>query len=181
VSRGGNVLAALAQAILVSLAGAAVAAGHSGPPFPIVSDRVVGAYKLSVWTDPDTTDDRTPGGKFWVIAHSADGREPGADTRVVVVARPLDRPGPEQRTAAASQQGASSRYFASLVLDHEGKWQVEVLLDGPGGAGSTSAEVDATYDLRPSVVVLPFLILPFLLVGFLWLKALRTRGQRIRR
>lgn len=181
MSRGGNVFVALAQSVLVSLLGAAVATGHSGPPFPIVSDRVVGAYNISVWTDPDTTDDRTPGGKFWVIAHSADGSDPAPATRVVVVARPLDRPGPEQRTAAASQQGGSSRYFANLVLDHEGKWQIDVLVDGPGGAASTSAEVDATYDLRPSVVVLPFLLLPFLLVGFLWLKALRTRGQRIRR
>lgn len=174
-------MVAFGQTVFLSLLGAGVATSHSGPPFPILSDRVVGAYKISVWTDPDTTDDRTPGGKFWVIAQSADGSEPGADTRVVVVARPLDRPGPEQRTAAASQQGASSRYFAGLVLDHEGKWQVEVLLDGPGGAASTSAEVDATYDLRPPVVVLPFLLLPFLLVGFLWFKALRTRGQRIRR
>jgi len=28
---------------------------HSGPPFPIVSDRIAGAYRVSVWADPDAT------------------------------------------------------------------------------------------------------------------------------
>src|SRR6185436_15623277 len=26
---------------------------HSGPPFPIVTDQSAGAYKVTVWTDPD--------------------------------------------------------------------------------------------------------------------------------
>jgi len=30
---------------------------HSGPPFPIVSSRVAGSYIISIWTDPDATDD----------------------------------------------------------------------------------------------------------------------------
>ena len=47
--------------LLVLAAGAAVHA-HDGPPYPIVSDRVSGPYVVSIWTDPDSTDDGTPVG-----------------------------------------------------------------------------------------------------------------------
>jgi hypothetical protein len=140
---------------------------------------VVGAYRLSVWTDPDVTDDLTPGGQFWVIVHGTDGSAAGADTLVTVAARPLDRPGTAQRAPAAPQEGAPSRYFAAVVLDHEGQWEIEVLLQGPRGSASATAEVAATYDLRPTPGTLPFLVLPFLLVGFLWVMALR-KGRRRR-
>jgi hypothetical protein len=160
------------------LLSAATANGHAGPPFPVVSERTAGPFRVSIWTDPDATDDGTAGGQFWVILHAVDGAEPAADTRVTVVARPLDRPGPEQRAPAVPQPGARSRYFATVVLDHEGAWQVEGLVDGPGGAASVRAQVEATYDLRPPPFELPFLVLPFLLVGFLWLKALRARRRR---
>lgn len=162
---------------LFFLVGAQSARGHSGPPFPIVSDRIVGAYLISVWTDPDATDDGTPGGRFWVVVHSAAGAEPSHDTRVNLAARPLDRSGDEQRAPGAAQEGAPSRYLSALVLDHEGDWQVDVLVEGPMGVASTSAQVNATYDLRPPLGALPFLVLPFLLVGFLWLKALSI-GRR---
>ena len=168
-------------AVLLVGLGAVRASGHAGPAFPIVQDRIVGAYEVSVWTDPDTTDDGTPGGQFWVIVHSSKGGPLGRDTRVTVSARPLDRDGAAQRGLAARDEGASSQYFAGLVLDHEGRWRIDVSLEGPLGPAATSAEVAATYDLRPSLGVLPFLVLPFVLVGFLWLKALRSRrGKRPR-
>ena len=46
---------------------------HNGPPFPIVSDQVAGPYLVSIWTDPDTTDDGSPGGQFWVRIHLPGG------------------------------------------------------------------------------------------------------------
>src|SRR4051794_23852942 len=67
---------------------------HSGPPFPIVSDRVTGAYKISIWADPDTTDDRTAAGQFWNVLATADGRGTiPVGTRAIVSIRPSDRPG----------------------------------------------------------------------------------------
>lgn len=178
MTRASAVPLVAAHAGALVLAVAALATSHSGPPYPILTDSAVGGYSVSVWSDPDATDDRMPDGKFWVIVHSAAGAEPDARTRVTVAARPLDRPGAEQRAAAAPEPREPSRYFSSLVLDHEGRWQVEVLLEGPLGSASTSTEVEATYDLRPPLVTLPFLILPFLLVGFLWQKALRTGRRR---
>src|SRR6185295_3908209 len=44
---------------------------HSEPPFPIVTDQVAGAYKVTVWTDPDATDDQTVAGRFWVTVTPA--------------------------------------------------------------------------------------------------------------
>lgn len=157
--------------------GAASAAGHAGPPFPIVEDRPVGAYRVSIWTDPDATDDGSAGGQFWVIVHTGAGAEPDAETRVTVRAAPLDRAGAEREASAAPVRGTPSRYFAALVLDHEGPFRIAVRLQGPLGQASTAADVAATYDLRPSVGTLPWLVLPFVLVGLLWLKALRT-GRR---
>ena len=86
-------IAALAvTAILGPLAPAARA--HDGPPYPIVSDRVLGPYRLSIWTDPDTTDDGTAGGQFWVRLNSSRaGSALPADTRARVAIRPVGRAG----------------------------------------------------------------------------------------
>jgi hypothetical protein len=46
---------------------ASVASAHDGPPYPIVSNQLLGRYRISVWTDPDTTDDESAGGQFWVM------------------------------------------------------------------------------------------------------------------
>src|SRR5262245_62090659 len=61
---------------------------HSGPPFPIVSDRIAGAYRISIWTDPDTTDDGKPAGQFWVTLDPASGTGTvPAGTRAAVAIR----------------------------------------------------------------------------------------------
>ncbi len=160
------------------VAGAALAGGHAGPPFPIVEDRSVGPYTVSIWTDPDATDDGTAGGQFWVIVHARSGAEPDAQTLVTVKASPLSRAGAEVEATAAPQAGQPSRYFAALVLDHEGDFRIAVSLRGPLGEASTTADVAATYDPRPQAGTLPWLLLPFVLVGLLWLKALRTGRRR---
>jgi hypothetical protein len=66
----------------VMTTGAAVCA-HSGPPYPIVSNQIAGAYEVSLWTDPDTTDDGSAAGKFWVMMNPArKGIVLAPDTRV---------------------------------------------------------------------------------------------------
>ena len=66
----------LAIVVAFMLTAFAVRVGaHSGPPYPILSDQVAGAYLISVWTDPDTTDDGSPGGQFWIRFHLVDGGE----------------------------------------------------------------------------------------------------------
>lgn len=154
------------------------AAAHDGPPFPIVSDHVSGAYVIDVWTDPDSTDDGTAGGQFWVVLDRAGTPgEPPPGTIVTVSIRPRSREGPWRTGRAEAVDGRVSRQFATLVMDHEGRFDVRVDVDGPLGRAEAAAWVDATYDLRPPPVMLVLYLMPFLAVGVLWMKLLIKRRR----
>lgn len=170
-------IASLATAIVFLSFGSAA---HDGPPFPIVSDEVAGPYLISVWTDPDTTDDGSAGGQFWVRLHVAGTRQPVPEgTRAVVAVRPIDRQGPEQKAAAAPVRGDLTNQFAAVLMDHEGRFDVHVSVEGPLGRAAVRANVNATYDLRPAPGLLLLFLAPFLLVGLLWGRLLlRRRGIR---
>jgi hypothetical protein len=149
---------------------------HDGPPFPIVSDRQAGVYVVSVWTDPDATDDGSAGGQFWVQLHMADGNAMlPAGTRATVGVGPSVRTAPMVTAAAEPVRGDLSNQFAAAVMDHEGRFAVEVSIDGPAGPATLRAEVDATYDLRPPPFMLVVYAMPFVLAGFLWIKLLAKR------
>jgi hypothetical protein len=158
--------------------GAAVGA-HSGPPFPIVSNRIAAAYEISLWTDPDATDDGSAAGKFWVMMDPVrKGIALAPETRVNVAIWPLDRQGP-MRTGIAEPAGHdASRRFVALLMDHEGRYGVRMTIEGPLGPAEVETVVDATYDLRPQPIMLALALMPFLLVGFLWMKLLVRRRRR---
>ena len=164
---------------VIVMAGAALRA-HSGPPYPIVSNRVVGAYQISIWTDPDATDDRSAAGKFWVMMQPARAGAIPPDTHVSVAIRPLDRPGAVITGAAAPVNRDAARQFIALVMDHEGPFGVHVAIDGPLGQADVDASADATYDLRPRPILMVVFVMPFLLVGFLWGKLLIRRRMHAR-
>jgi len=154
---------------------------HSGPPFPIVEDRVVGAYKVSIWTDPDATDDHTPAGKFWVTLQPAARAMTLPDaTNVRVSIKPLDRQGGEQAAGADRLNDDVRRQFVALLMDHEGRYSVHVTVAGPLGAADVDTETDATYDLRPRPILTLLFVAPFLLVGFVWGKLLIARKMAAR-
>lgn len=167
----------MAAAMLESMASIPLVA-HSGPPFPILSNVHAGAYEISVWTDPDATDDGSAGGQFWVVVQPADKSAAlPPETRAHVAIRPLDRPGSELKGQAAPVAREMSRHFVALVMDHEGRYRVRASIEGPLGSAAVEAEVDATYDLRPAPFMMAIYLIPFLLVGFLWLKLLIRRRQ----
>jgi len=147
-------------------------AAHSGPPFPIVSDQAIRGYKVSVWTDPDVTDDQTRAGRFWVTV------SPAASS-VVVSVKPLDRAGETNASTAEAVNGDTQRYYTAVRLDHEGRFGVHVDIDGSRGPAAIDAYTDATYDLRPRPALTILFVLPFLLVGFVWGKLLLKR-RRVR-
>ena len=156
-----------------------VVAAHSGPPFPIVSNRIAGAYDVSIWTDPDATDDGSAAGQFWVVLRTVNsGVALPPDTRVTVSVRPLDRPGPAQTARATTADGKLSRQFVLLVMDHEGPFAVGATIEGPLGAVTVESTVNATYDLRPPPLLLGVYVMPFLLAGALWVKLLVSRRRR---
>ena len=170
---------ALVTAAAMALSIAPVS-GHAGPPFPIVSDRVAGAYRISVWTDPDTTDDGSPGGQFWIVIEPAERTAAiPPDTRADVSIAPLDRPGPTRAGRTAPVNADAGRQFAALVMDHEGRFAVRVAVEGPLGTAVVNGELEATYDQRPSPIMLAVYVMPFVLVGLLWVRLMiaRRRGR----
>ena len=166
-------------AALIALLVGATAEAHSGPPYPVVSNHVAGPYRLSVWTDPDATDDGSAGGQFWVTIEPAQSGGPLPGTRAHVAIRPAGDAASWTEAAAAPVGGDPSRQFAALVMDHEGRFAVRVVVTGPSGRAEVTTEVDATYDLRPAPALLAVYLLPFVLVGFLWTnRLLRRRRSR---
>jgi hypothetical protein len=159
------------------LLGGAPARAHSGPPYPIVSNQTVGPYRVSVWTDPDATDDGSAAGQFWVTLEPARPGTLTADTRARLSIRALDRDQPALAAPATPVDGNIARQYAALRMDHEGPYAVHVTIDGAGGRADLDARVEATYDLRPPVGLLAVYVLPFLLVGFLWTKLLLRRRR----
>jgi hypothetical protein len=166
----------LSASVLLVTLGMRGALAHDGPPFPIVSDRSAGDYIVSIWTDPDTTDDGSPGGQFWVMLARRDGSDVTRDTRATVSAAPLDRAGAARTAVTAPVRDDPATQFASVVLDHEGRFRVRVVIDG---TQAIESEVAATYDLRPAPALLFVYLLPFVLVGLLWTRLLvrRSRGR----
>lgn len=153
----------------------AIVGAHSGPPYPIVSDRVEGPYRLSIWTDPDTTDDGSPGGQFWVTVEMAMSAALPPQTHATLAIRPLGRPGPDLHAAIAPIRGDIKNQFAALLMDHEGRFAVDLTIEGPAGEAVVSGEVQATYDLRPSPFLLVVYVLPFVLAGLLWARLIIRR------
>jgi hypothetical protein len=163
--------------MLAVLSGSILSA-HTGPPFPIVSNKVEGAYEVSVWTDPDSTDDGSAAGRFWVTLRPAGGKSPlPSDTRVNVSLVSLDRQGETRAGAAAPLADDPAHRYVALVMDHEGRFRVRVAIEGPLGTAATEADVDATYDLRPAPYLIVVYMLPFLLIGFLWIKLMLRRRR----
>jgi hypothetical protein len=150
---------------------------HDGPPFPILTDRVAGPYVVSIWTDPDTTDDGSAGGQFWVRVYGANKTALSTETRVTVEIKPLDRAGPARSASALPVRGDVTNQFAGVVMDHEGRFAVHVTISGPLGGAAVDAEVAATYGLRPAPSMILLYAVPFVLVGLLWGRLL-IRRQR---
>jgi hypothetical protein len=149
---------------------------HDGPPFPIVSNQAAGPYVVSLWTDPDTTDDGSAGGQFWLMVEpAASGTSLPETTRGTVVMHPLDRAGPERTGRTEPVDGDVSRQFVALVMDHEGRFHLNVSVHGPLGPASFEAEVEGTYDARPAPIMLLVYLAPFLVVGYLWMRAMKRR------
>ena len=150
---------------------------HNGSPFPLVSNQVTGPYRVSIWADPDASDDGTPAGTFWVLLDAAqkDTALPG-ETRVTLAITPRDRPGP---TLAASGRLSGAqlprRFVAALLMNHEGPFAVGLTVDGPLGSVHVDTNTDATYATRPGPIGVILSVMPFLLAGGIWLKLLLRR------
>ena len=166
------------RVIVLALCASAALQAHSGPPYPIVSDQVAGRYSISIWTDPDATDDGTKGGQFWIVLEQADGGDVVAGTQTRVTVTALDRPDPGQTATGEPVRGDTGNQFAAVLMDHEGPYRVGVTVSGPLGDATIESQADATYDLRPPPYMLAWYLLPFIVAGLLWGRLLMMRRRQ---
>ena len=161
-----------ARAVILALVAQASSHAHSGPPFPIVTDATRGPYTISIWTDPDATDDGSAGGQFWIVIGPATKAVAiPAETRATISVHGVGA------TQASPLRGDVTNQFGAVVMDHEGPYSVRVDVTGPLGAAVVDAMVDATYDLRPPPYMLAWYLVPFLLAGVLWTRLILYVGN----
>jgi hypothetical protein len=144
---------------------------HEGPPYPIVMDRAVGPYIVSVWADPDIG----TGTFFVVFEPPRQGSLPPVE-HVQVGVQPLTETPAEIVIEAKPQEVRNGmRYWAEVPFAHGGDWRVRVLIEAAAGGGEILAQVEATPDGVIGPIGLLVYLVPFLSVGFLWWKAARRR------
>ena len=155
-----------------------VVRAHSGPPYPILSNRIVGPVRHLDLGRSRRHDDGSAAGQFWVMLQpAAGGGSLPAGTHADVSIEALDAAAPRVTGRAQPVDNEISRQFAALVLDHEGRFGVAVTVDGPLGRAEVETTVDATFDLRPAPIMMVVYLMPFVLVGFLWVKLLVRRRR----
>ena len=166
----------LCLAVTIATASSAVLEAHNGPPFPVITDRAVGNYSVSLWADPDASDEGDADAKFWVVVSpAAKGAPLPVDTVVRISIWPAERPDSIHTETAMPDGQEKSRRTAAFVISHEGQYGVKATIAGSLGPAEVEAVVDAQYDARPRPVLIAVFALPFVLIGFIWLKLLMRR------
>jgi hypothetical protein len=151
------------------------AAAHNGPPFPIVTDRLVGPCVISLWTHPDVGI-----GTFWIMVDAPPGGAIPKNLKFEIGVLPVSGRLPEKRYAARlDKMRGQLQYYVEAPFDSQEVWRIHLLLDSSAGHAETTATVEVTppglgrWDLL-------WYAAPFAAVGFLWFRALVRRRQRSR-
>jgi hypothetical protein len=165
---------AVARRAAVVLAGlilpVAPARAHEGPPYPVLVDRRVGPYEISVWADPDVGT-----GTFFVV-FDLDALRSASDPTVALAARPAGGPAAAGKAIAHRQRDLA--YRAELPFDREGPWVIRLEIDGARGRAGTEFQVTVTQPGYGRWDLLVYLA-PFLLLAGLWATvALRRRRMQ---
>ena len=160
-------------AVALALLGSVQVWAHEGPPYPVVVDKMVGPYKVSVWTDPDVGT-----GTFLIFPEAMPGQSIPADLQVDVAVQPESKRVVESSFHADRQDLSDRAQFKALVaFDAQEMWNVRVVFRSAQGGGETLVQVEATPPGYGRWDLLIYL-LPFLAVGFLWLRvSLKKRGR----
>lgn len=144
-----------------------VADAHAGPPFPIVSDRKVDPFVISVWTDPDVGI-----GTFYVIVTPPAGGKVPDDLKVELGVEPVTGrlkevfyPGDREILQGQVQ------YKMLVQFDAQEMWKVHVRFKSGEGSGETFSQVEATPPGYGRWDMLLYLT-PFVAVGLLWAMAI---------
>jgi hypothetical protein len=155
---------------LLALCTALPARAHLGPPYPIMQDRKVGPFTVSVWANPDTGL-----GSFFVVIDPPKGGTVPSDMKVQVAAQPVSGRLPEKAYGAWREKLRDRVEFkADVPFDKEEEWRVRILLTSVAGSGEADTNVQVTPPGLGRWDLLLF-ALPFIGVGVLWFKAMKTK------
>ena len=149
---------------------------HEGPPFPIIVDKEVGPYLVSVWTDPDIGI-----GTFFVVMEPKDEASERDDIKSVQigVAPTSGRLDEKVYTAEAQRTRSGARYMTEVEFDKGEMWKVRIILEGEGWGDELHSEVEATPDGSIGPVAVVIYALPFVCVGILWIRAIMRRRETV--
>jgi hypothetical protein len=165
--------------LILLLATAALLSAHNGPPFPMISERPMGPWIISLWTHPDVGI-----GTFFVVVDSAPGRAVPQgyavpqDVKFEIGVRPVSgRLQEKLYRTTPKQEGGQFHYYAWVPFDKEETWHVNLYLHSPAWNGMIAGDVNVTPVGLGSWDLL-FFSAPFLGVGFLWLLSMKRRRRQ---
>ena len=166
----------ICSVLLVLSAAVLPAQAHNGPPFPIIEGKILGPYKLALWTHPDIGT-----GTFWVILDPLKGGSLPPDVRVRIAVQPVDQRIAERIFDAPVDDSSRQLQYKALVpFDRQEFVRARVILESSAGKHEASASVEVTPVGPGSPWYLLLYLTPFLGVGFLWFRAF-TRRRRVAR
>jgi len=146
---------------------------HEGPPFPILMDKPLGGYLVSVWADPDIGE-----ATFFIVVESPLGGPPAEAPSVSMWIEPFS--GRLDRVSCETKQEALRgrlQFVAKPYFDQRDQWTV--------GFRLTSAHGDSE-ELTTQVVSTPpgfglwdfaIYLFPFLLLSGMWVLAIIRRSR----
>ena len=166
---------ALMSAAVIVLACQAHASAHEGPPFPLLMDKNLGPYVVSVWADPDVGT-----GMFFIVPELAQGGALPNDVKVEVCVWPTSgRLNEACYTAVRDDVRDRVQYQIGVPFDVEEQWQVRLVLQSSFGKAEANANVLVTPPGLGRWELLLYL-LPFIATGFLWLMAFLRKKQNLK-
>jgi hypothetical protein len=161
---------------LLLICGSVPAWAHIGPPYPIMQDRKVGPFTVSVWGNPDVGT-----GSFFVIIDPPPGGPVPDDMKVQVGVQPASKRLNEVIYDAWREKLRNRvEYKAIVPFDKEETWHVRIMLASSAGSGEINTDVSVTPGLLGRWDLLLY-ALPFLGIALLWFKAIATKRENRRR
>ena len=161
--------------ISMALANSSPASAHEGPPFPILMDKPVAGYLVSVWADPDIGE-----ATFFIVVEAPTGGPPADVPNVAMWVEPVS--GRLETVTCETRQEAlrnQLQFVAQPYFDQRDQWTVGFRLTSANGhAEELATQVEST---PPGFGRWDFAIylFPFLLLGGMWVLAMVRRSRMI--
>jgi hypothetical protein len=149
------------------------ACAHNGPPFLLFENKMIGPYKVALWTHPDVG----TGTFFVILVPPASETLPG-DLSIKIGVQPVSSRLPEVVYAAQRVNlHGQVQYNVQAEFDRQEFWRVRLILQSAQATVETTTQVEVTppgfgrWDLL-------FYALPFLIIGLIWSRAIARNHKK---